>query len=163
MKLAILYATKYGSTREVAEEVARLAAESGVDRGRIGVFDLAGYSAMPDAPTIILGAPIYGGTVPRSVRRFLDAHLDELLERRVGIFLSCLYGEERAEQQLADNFPARLVAHSYGRYYVGGRVKVGQLRWLDKQIMKGIGGVSEDVDRIDRGEIARLARDAVAG
>lgn len=159
MSLAILYATKYGSTREAAEELTRLVREHGLSEAQIGMLDLARSPALPNADTIVIGAPIYAGTIPKSVSRFVEANMDTLLERRVGLYLSCLYGEERAEKQLADNFPARLVAHSFGQYYVGGRIKLGELRWLDRVIMKRVGGVDHDVDNLNREEIARLAKD----
>jgi menaquinone-dependent protoporphyrinogen oxidase len=163
MNLAILYATKYGSTRDAAAELARLVTESGASDSEVQVIDLARAPALPEATTVVIGAPIYAGKIPKAVSRFVDANLDALLERRVGLYLSCLYGEERAERQLADNFPPRLVAHSFGRYYVGGRVKLGELRWLDRVIMKRVGGVDHDVDTLNAGEIARLAADVTTG
>ena len=162
MNLATLYATKYGSTREAAEELTRLVRERGLSEAQIGMLDLGRSPALPEADTIVIGAPIYAGPIPKSVSRFVQANLDALLERRVGLYLSCLYGEGRAEQQLADNSPARLVAHSFGQYYVGGRIKLGELRWLDRVIMKRVGGVDHDVDNFNRDEIGRLAKD-VAG
>ena len=162
MNLATVYATKYGSTREAAEELTRLVRERGLSEAQIGILDLGRSPALPEVDTIVIGAPIYAGTIPKSVNRFVQANLDALLERRVGLYLSCLYGEGRAEQQLADNFPARLVAHSFGQYYVGGRIKLGELRWLDRVIMKRVGGVDHDVDNFNREEIGRLAKD-VAG
>lgn len=162
MNLAILYATKYGSTREAAEELTRLVRERGLSEAQIGLLDLGRSPALPEAETIVIGAPIYAGTIPKSVSRFLDANLEALLERRVGLYLSCLYGEGRAEQQLADNFPPRLITHSFGHYYVGGRVTFDRLRWLDRVVMKKVAGVDHDVDKLRTEEFERIARDVVS-
>ena len=159
MRLAVFYATRYGTTRDVAEAIARRCADAGVPESEIVVSEIGAKTTVPDAHTIVLGAPTYGGSIPRKMSSFVDANLEQLLRARVGIFLSCLYGGERAEQQLADNFPSRLVAHSFGRYYVGGRVVFSQMRWLDRQIMKRVGGVDHDVDNVDDEEIARLVAD----
>ena len=161
MRLAILYATKYGSTQLAAEAVARGCEDSGLAPEDIRLQDLRRSSDLPDADTVLIGAPIYGGSIPRAVSRFMESNLDTLLGRRVGLYLSCLYDGDRAEKQLADNFPARLVAHSFGRYYVGGQVEVSRLRWFDRLIMKRVAGIEEDVDRTNPEEVRRLIDDLV--
>lgn len=161
MKLAILYATRYGSTRLAAEAVARGVEDRGVPGAQITVEDIRKSTDLPDAETVVIGAPIYGGSIPRFAARFLDTHLAELLERRVALFLSCLYDGARAEQQLADNFPGLLVAHSFGHYFVGGRVAMERLKWLDRYLMKRVGGVDHDVDTMHPEEIERLIGDLV--
>ncbi|MFW5689884.1 MAG: flavodoxin domain-containing protein [Spirochaetota bacterium] len=160
MSLAILYTTKYGSTRIAAETIARRCAEAGASMPE--VLDVGSLSRLPEVDTIVIGAPVYGGSIPRPMRAFVESHIDGLLDRSVALFLSCLYTGDRAEQQLADNYPSRLVAHSLGRYYVGGRIRLGELRWLDRLIMKRVGGVDHDVDSFNDAEINRLVRD-VAG
>lgn len=156
MTLAILYTTRYGSTRSIAETIAdRLRdAFSGVQ-----IVDVNRRSDLPEADVVLIGSPIYGGSTPRAMRAFVDAHLDELLSRRVGLYLSCFYDGTRAEQQLADNVPPRLVAHSFGAYFPGGTVTFSRLRWIDRLLMKKIAGVNDDVDRRNEAEIDRLVSD----
>lgn len=162
MKLAILYATRYGATREVAERIAAGVRDRGGALQDVQLVEVTrGTEPLPEADVCLVGSPIYAGTIPRHLARYVDAHLDALVERRVGLFLSCLYEGSKAEQQLADNFPARLVAHSYGRYYVGGRIDFAGLRVLDRFIMKRVGGVSTDVQKISDAEIARIVAEAV--
>jgi menaquinone-dependent protoporphyrinogen oxidase len=162
MSVAIVYATKYGSTREAAQMIARRCADAGLPESDISVTKLDRSATMPDASTVVIGAPIYGGVIPTHVRAFLEAHEEALFDRRVALFLSCLYTGDRAEKQLADNFPPRLVAHSFGHYYVGGRIKLSELRWLDRQIMKRVAGVDHDVDNFSDEEIGRIVEDIVA-
>jgi len=162
MKLSLVYTTRYGSTQLAAEAIARGCEDRGIAPAEIELRDLREDSSMPAGEIVVIGAPIYGGTIPKPVSRFVEANLDSLLGRRIAIYLSCLYDGERAEKQLADNFPARLIAHSFGQYYVGGRVELTQLRWLDRVIMKRVGGVERDVDRSNPGEIRRLIDDVGA-
>ena len=162
MKLSLVYTTRYGSTQLAAEAIARGCEDRGIAPAEIELRDLREDSSMPAGEIVVIGAPIYGGTIPKPVSRFVEANLDSLLERRIAIYLSCLYDGERAEKQLADNFPARLIAHSFGQYYVGGRVELTQLRWLDRVIMKRVGGVERDVDKSNPGEIRRLIDDVGA-
>ncbi len=77
------YATHYGSTKEVAEAIAAMLREHGleVDLAPIRkVHALAGYHA------VVLGAPIYFGSWHKDARRFLSLHQEALTQRPVAIF-----------------------------------------------------------------------------
>jgi menaquinone-dependent protoporphyrinogen oxidase len=80
----VAYATKHGSTREVAEAVSKILRAEGVQvdlrpargvRGPIGDRDL-----------VVLGAPIYSGRWHRDAHRFLKRHRKELLTVPVAVF-----------------------------------------------------------------------------
>ena len=77
------YATRYGSTQEVAEAVAATLRECGlaVDiQPMRQVRTLAGYSA------VVLGAPLYMFRWHKDARRFLSRHRKALTERPVAVF-----------------------------------------------------------------------------
>jgi menaquinone-dependent protoporphyrinogen oxidase len=77
------YATRYGSTQEVAEAVAATLHECGlaVDVQPLRqVRALAGYSA------VVVGAPLYMFRWHKDARRFLSRHRQALTERPVAIF-----------------------------------------------------------------------------
>jgi menaquinone-dependent protoporphyrinogen oxidase len=77
------YATRYGSTQEVAEVVAATLRERGlaVDIQLMReVRILAGYSA------VVLGVPLYMFRWHKDARRFLSRHREALTERPVAVF-----------------------------------------------------------------------------
>lgn len=77
------YATRYGSTQEVAEAIAAALRESGlaVDLQPMRqVRTLAGYRA------VVLGAPLYMFRWHKDALRFLSRHRKALTERPVAIF-----------------------------------------------------------------------------
>jgi menaquinone-dependent protoporphyrinogen oxidase len=77
------YATKYGSTQEVAEVIAATLRESGlaVDIQPVReVRDLEGYGA------VVLGAPLMMGRFHKDADRFLSRHRQALTERPVAVF-----------------------------------------------------------------------------
>lgn len=77
------YATRYGSTQEVAEAVAAALRECGlaVDLEPLRqVRTLAGYSA------VVVGAPLYMFRWHKDARRFLSRHRKALTERPVAVF-----------------------------------------------------------------------------
>jgi menaquinone-dependent protoporphyrinogen oxidase len=77
------YATRYGSTQEVAEAVAATLRESGLEvdlQPMRQVRTLAGYSA------VVLGAPLYMFRWHKDALRFLSRHRKALTERPVAVF-----------------------------------------------------------------------------
>ena len=77
------YATRYGSTQEVAEAVAATLRECGlaVDIQPVReVRALAGYSA------VVLGAPLFMFRWHKDALRFLSQHRKALIERSVAVF-----------------------------------------------------------------------------
>ncbi|MCL5024998.1 MAG: flavodoxin [Chloroflexi bacterium] len=81
--MLIAYATKHGSTLEVAEAVAATLRECDIQaevRPAQEVRELGGWGA------VVLGAPIYSGRWHGDARRFLSRHREELSIRPVAIF-----------------------------------------------------------------------------
>jgi menaquinone-dependent protoporphyrinogen oxidase len=79
----VAYATRYGSTQEVAEAVAATLRESGLEvdlQPMRTVGTLTGYSA------IVLGAPLYMFRWHKDALRFLARHRQALTERPVAVF-----------------------------------------------------------------------------
>ncbi len=79
----VAFATKYGSTKEVAEAVAGVLRESGFAtdlQPMSKVRDLEPYGA------VVLGAPIYLGSWHADFRKFLARHQEDLSRRRPVIF-----------------------------------------------------------------------------
>jgi menaquinone-dependent protoporphyrinogen oxidase len=79
----VAYATKAGSTREVADAVARTLREHGLEadvRSASEVGTLAPYGA------VVLGTALYTGRVHREARRFLGRHREQLAERPLAVF-----------------------------------------------------------------------------
>jgi menaquinone-dependent protoporphyrinogen oxidase len=77
------YATRYGSTQEVAEAVAATLRECGLEvdiKLLREVRTLAGYSAA------VLGASLYMYRWHKDARRFLSRHRQALTERPVAVF-----------------------------------------------------------------------------
>ena len=77
------YATRYGSTQEVAEAVAATLREGGLDvdiQPMREMRTLAGYSA------VVLGAPLFMFRWHKDALDFLSKHRKALMERPVAVF-----------------------------------------------------------------------------
>ena len=94
--ILIVYATRYGSTQEVAETIAATLREGGfsVDvHPAKQVRTLEGYRA------VVLGAPLYIGSWLKDAQRFLKQHQAALAGMSVAIFS---LGPTRADEGLAE-------------------------------------------------------------
>ena len=94
--ILVAYATKYGSTQEVAEAVAATLRESGLEvdiQPMRKVRTLAGYRA------VVLGAPLYMFHWHKDALRFLSQHREALTERPAAIFaLGPTHDDEKERQ-----------------------------------------------------------------
>jgi menaquinone-dependent protoporphyrinogen oxidase len=81
--ILVAYATRYGSTEEVAESVVATLREGGLEvdlKPMREVESLDGYRA------VILGAPLYIGSWPKDARRLLSRHHEPLMRLPVAVF-----------------------------------------------------------------------------
>ena len=93
--ILIAYATRYGSTQEVAERIAATLRQAGLQvevQAARQVRALEGYRA------VVLGAPLYIGSWLKDARRFLTKHQAALAQVPVAIFT---LGPTRAEEDVA--------------------------------------------------------------
>lgn len=101
--ILLAYATRYGSTEEVAESIARTLREHGL---AVDFRPVQGVSALLNYRAVVLGAPLYIGQLPKEFMHFLTAHQTELAERPVALFaLGPLHDDpkelQRSVEQLA--------------------------------------------------------------
>ena len=102
-RILVLYASKHGSTREVAEAVATVVRSSGLDAEVAPAASVRGPLAGWDL--IVLGAPLYSGRWHRDAHRFLRRHRDELSSVPVAVFGM---GPRRDEEEAWERSRAQL-------------------------------------------------------
>ena len=82
-EVLIAYATKHGSTEEVAREMARVIGESGA---AVRLLPAAEVKDVSPFGLIVLGAPLYAGKWHKDAVRLLKRHRSALADRQVAIF-----------------------------------------------------------------------------
>jgi menaquinone-dependent protoporphyrinogen oxidase len=85
MKESILvgYASRYGSTREVAEAVAAILSEQGLD---VDLQPLRKVASLERYRAVVLGAPLFVGRWHKDARSFLARHREALAELPAALF-----------------------------------------------------------------------------
>jgi menaquinone-dependent protoporphyrinogen oxidase len=82
MNVCVVFASKYGSTREVAEAIAE-------ELGRahdVRVGDAADVKSFDGADAVVLGSAIYAGHWLKPARTLLEERVDELASRPTWLF-----------------------------------------------------------------------------
>ena len=97
MTTAVIYSSKTGNTRKVAEYIAQKIGAEAINVKGCG--DISGYDR------IILGCGVYAGKPAKVMTKFVEANKDRL--SNASLFVTCLYNDEKGAKQLetiADNF-----------------------------------------------------------
>ena len=81
--ILVAYATKHGSTREVAETIAEVLRADGYD---VTVRPASDITELDDVEAVVLGGALYTGRWHRDARRFLSRFRGELAARRLAVF-----------------------------------------------------------------------------
>jgi menaquinone-dependent protoporphyrinogen oxidase len=90
MKVAVVYASKHGSTREIAERIGAVLKLEGADAEVLDAEhppNLDGYDA------VVLGSAVYAGRWRSEARRFVRRHRDQLTALPLWLFSSGPVGE----------------------------------------------------------------------
>ncbi len=86
------YSTRYGSTKEVAEAIAAVLRDSGLEVKLERIQDVRSLEAYR---AVVVGAPLYIGSWPGETKSFLAEHQAELAQRPLVVFaLGPLSGDE---------------------------------------------------------------------
>jgi len=156
MRVLVAFASKHGSTAEIAEAIAGTLRSSGLEADCAeagGVKSLEGYDA------VVLGSAVYIKRWRSRAKRFLRRHGDRLAQLPFWVFSSGPVGEPKGEVDLAWVEPRRVVERVErlgARQHVvfGGRVPPDG-RGPSRAMAKGI--PAEHQDRRDWEEIRAWA------
>jgi menaquinone-dependent protoporphyrinogen oxidase len=136
MRVLVAYATHYGATREIAERVAQVLLDNGVDATLSSVDDdpsVAGYDAF------VVGSAIHAGHWLKPAGEFLAHHAAELDRRPVWLFSSGPIGDAVEKPQPLPKEVARFL-ESYsvrGHLVFGGafdRNSTAEGGWLERTV-----------------------------
>jgi menaquinone-dependent protoporphyrinogen oxidase len=158
MKAIIIYHTRYGTTREIAAQISgRLTCQTEI----VSVADVESEH-FRDADLVVIGGPIYGGSLPGKLTRFCERHRRLLETKRIALYISCLSRDEEADRLLADAFAPWLTARASTAAWLGGRLRMADLRLIDRLVVSKLGALSGDLDRIESERIDRFVGDLLS-
>lgn len=148
MKTAILYFSKYGTTRKVAGMI-----QSRLKSDEVTMIDLKEEQS-PDLSSydrIIVGSSVYVGSAKKKFKEFcLANYLPLFAIKEVGLFLCGMEPDEfKQQEEMERSFPEELRRHSKARGFMGGELLMEKMNFLDRVIVKKVMKTTESVYNIN--------------
>ncbi len=131
----IVFASKHGSVEKCARLLFRL-----ID-GKVDICDLNNRELIPDLSkydSIIIGGSVHFGKIQKVIADFCKENLELLKEKRLGLFINCLFSGDKAQKQLDDAYPPALNNIAVVRDYFGGEVDELKLNFWERVATKRI-------------------------
>lgn len=154
MNTLIVYATKYGCTEKCAELLSK-ELDGHVDLinlKKVKNVDIVKYEK------VIIGGSIYIGKIHKEVTQFCSDHLEQLKNKRIGLFICGMQEGEAIEHEINQNFNAELIERAEAKEYFGGEFNFGKMNFLERFIVKKVSKVTTDRSNILQDHIHRLAQ-----
>lgn len=157
MKTLILYATKYGAARQIAERLAE-------KMGGAVLHDLkqGGAPSLDQFEFVIFGSAIYAGVIRKEAKAYLSQNTDTLLGKKLGLFL-CGLEEEKEKEKIEANFPPELLQTAKIACYLGGVFDPKKAKAAERLIMKLVAKREGYLSTIDDSRIESFAEKMRAG
>jgi menaquinone-dependent protoporphyrinogen oxidase len=153
VKTAIVYMTKHGCT----EKAARILNEKLA--GEVKAFDLKsdGEPDLSAYDTVIIGGSIHAGKIQGRLKNFMEMRREELLTKRLGLYLCCMFEGETAQKQFEEAYPPELRDHASAAGLFGGEFDFSKMNFFERKIVKKVANIDESVSRINSGAIEEFA------
>jgi menaquinone-dependent protoporphyrinogen oxidase len=145
MKGILIYLSKHGTTEKVARQMQNLLG----DEFLLVNLKTTKLPELSEYDTIVIGGSIHAGSIQKEIHMFCKCNLPLLLQKRVGLFLSCMYEGKVAKQQFNAAFSNSLIAHAKTTAITGGEFLFSEMSWIEKVIVRKIVGVKESQSKID--------------
>jgi menaquinone-dependent protoporphyrinogen oxidase len=144
--ILIAYASKYGSTKEIAERIGLILEREGFG---VDVKDAATVSSLGPYQGVVVGSALYFDTWLPSASELLDSFQDELAKKNVWLFSSGITGEGDFSKMIEWSFPESLrpllkAIQPKAIALFGGRVNAKNLELDDWLVNPGVRVHSSD-------------------
>lgn len=153
MSSLIVYCSSHGTTEKAAHILGNYldGDVTIVDLKKKPVIDVSSYE------TVVIGGSIHAGNIQRKVKHFIQQHENELLTKKIGLFLCCMFEGDKANQQFELAFPKELRDRSLSNGLFGGEFNFTKMNFLERQIVKKVAGVKEDQSTLNEEFIKEFA------
>lgn len=128
MKTAIIYASTYGSTKQIAQSLHDQIPDSVLFDVKKDAVDLSLFDA------VILGSSIYVGQIDKQLKTFTTKNKSELLTKKRGIFFCCAF-EENVRDYVSANYLPEL-ADGAIIMTMGGEMDISKMSFAHKMITR---------------------------
>jgi menaquinone-dependent protoporphyrinogen oxidase len=152
MKTAVIYRSHHGTTEKVATMIQQALGSENCMLFNLKTsknIDLSSFDR------IIIGGSIHAGNIQNKIKEFCKNNQDILLEKPLGLFLSCME-EDKAQEQFDNAYPELLRKHALSCKLTGGEFNFDRMNFIEKMLIRKISGVNESISRINENSVKEL-------
>jgi menaquinone-dependent protoporphyrinogen oxidase len=144
MSTLILYMSHHGTTHNVVEYLKNKLGHGthSFNLEKHGVPELSAYD------TVIVGGSIHIGQIQPGVKRFCELHKDELLTKRLGLFI-CFMNKELGLEEFRNAFSRELRDHAHAHGLFGGELLVDKMSFMEKFIVRMVRKQNQSQSQLD--------------
>lgn len=138
-RILVAYASKYGSTKEIAHKIGDILHESGL---KVNILPAESVHELTPFDAVVLGSAVYDRKWREEAEAFLAAYESSLAKLPVWLFSSGAIGKGDPTMLMNGwHFPASLQAIAYRIHprdiaFFHGAIKLEKLNFAEKQIAK---------------------------
>lgn len=153
MKTAIIYVSKHGTTEKTALQI-----QQELGKQTTELFNLKQNSKidLTDFDQIIIGGSIHAGMIQSRIKDFYTKNMEILLQKPLGLFISCFYEGEIALTQLEKAFPEELRKHAKSSKVAGGEMLVEKMNFFERLVVKKVAGITKTESKINHENISQF-------
>ena len=151
----IVYASRHGTTAEYAKKLLQIL-DGNVDL----CFLNERGNALPDLTvynTFVIGGSIHYGKINKSVVNFCSTNSEMLKNKRLGLFVTCHFEGDQANQQLKNAFPKGLHERAIATAYFDGELLYPKMNFWEKLVAKAVLKADEVKPLISKPKITEFA------
>lgn len=153
-KTLIIYTTKYGTTQTCAA-LLKAQLRDGADLQNLSEHKKVKLDAYD---TIVIGTSIHAGMINGRIKRFCAEHEQDLLKKRLGLFLCMMEEGEGAVKQLEQKYSQALRDKALVVDSFGGEFLFSKMGWFARKLIKSMSKTDEDVHQIREDAIKAFAQ-----
>ena len=142
-KILVTYASRKGSTKEIAEAIAKELRATGRD---VDTMEIASIHSVSGYHAVVIGGPVYMGRVVGDVKKFVGRYRDDLSKIPVAAFtvgLAPVSGEAEAQKIVAALHDSVAPLQPVAETAFAGKLDPEKLsffqRWITKKVNSPVG------------------------
>lgn len=153
MKTLIVYATKHDFTKKCVMKLSKK-----LD----GNFDMVNLkenkiSTLEQYDSVIIGGPIYAGQIMKEVKEFCEKNLNQLNDKRIGLFACGMSDENKMNLFIEQSFPEKLRNNALAKGDFGGSFVFKSMNFFERFIIKHICKTNKDTLNLKEDNIDEFA------
>tara|TARA_R110000868_G_scaffold304437_14_gene565197 strand:- start:39449 stop:39961 length:513 start_codon:yes stop_codon:yes gene_type:complete len=153
MKALIIYMSNHGTTEKIVD---RLSSLLGYNTSTIINLRNQEVPNLEDFDTIIIGGSVHAGKIQKKLRLFCSSKLEELVTKKIGLFL-CYMDDKNRYEEFLNSFPGELIDHAKASGFFGGELLFEKMNFIEKAVAKKVSKHKESVSRINSQAINHFA------